>query len=130
MIYNSLSMGGLLMKFETPFPKNFPEVGDVIRFTCTIKTIHSYGVTAEQIDGRKLYSTVEVLIVGRHFDEATGLHYLVTSDNYFLHICKCDGWESEGRILIDNRDPKEPQGMHFEPHRTKIHALRVVRKHL
>ena len=47
------------MKFETPFPKNFPEIGDIIRFTCTIKRSHTAGfVTAEQITGEDVRITL------------------------------------------------------------------------
>jgi hypothetical protein len=87
------------MKFETRFPKGFPEVGDVIRFTCMATTNVSVGsVTASQIEGRKIRSTVEAMVIARCFDEGTGLHYLTTSDDSHKHICNIDGWESDGFI--------------------------------
>ena len=121
------------MKYETQFPRGFPEVGDVIRFTCHSLTPASSGfVTAEQITRRKMWSTVEVLVVGRDFDEATELHYIHTSDDLHKHIHKEEGdWLSEGWRLTES---EHPQGtaqplLHFEKYRTEIHELKVVRKH-
>ena len=90
------------------------------------------GNNVEEITGEKTSSTVEVLVVGRNFDEATGVHFLVTSDDAFRHVCKMGGsWESEGWILVrDESSPTDkPANLYFEEHRTDIHQLKVVRRH-
>jgi len=118
------------MEFETQFPKGFPEVGDVIRFTCNAQKT-SGGVTAKQVTGRKHFSTVEVIVVGREFDEATGSYYLITSDDAYKNIVKEDGWGSQGWIPKSEEGPQKTAQnvIQFEEYRTDIHQLKIVRKH-
>ena len=116
------------MKFETKFPEGFPEIGDVIRFTCKPLTpSSSEHLTVEQITGREIWSTVEVLIMGRLFDAATGIHYLVTADDCYKNICNSGGWESQGWILFPQQISRH--NFRFQEYRTKINELKIVRKH-
>jgi hypothetical protein len=119
------------MKFATRFPRGFPEVGDVIKFTCTAKPIPGAMAVEQIIKKFRTPSTVEVLVIGRQFDEATGIHYLVTADDNFRHICNDDGWESQGSLLTTNRSSEEAirGGQKFMEYRTRIHELEIVRKH-
>ncbi len=102
------------MDFETPFPEDFPEVGDVIKFIC-------------RAEGNKngSWGTVEVLVVGRSFDETTGLHYLTTADDTFKHISydSSSEWESEGWITPSDGNRS------FEGYRAEIHQVEVMRKY-
>jgi len=120
------------MKHETKFPRGFPAVGDVIRFTCSSVSEPKGSVTAEDITGRKHYSTVEAIVVSREYDEATDMFYLTTSNEAHKNIHKeGDEWLSDGFLRAEDRSSEKARRsglLREEEYRARIHELKVVRR--